>query len=198
MLSPCNLPRSALGVLLAFLLAEGVAWGQDPSSHSGQATACAPDSDAQDVVKLLIQAHEQGQVEVLQRLLDEQLTDHQALLDEAVRQRQTQARTKLHVFNLQAQCAPQAASIIFAWERRSLLVNDLRPVLASGTTSILLAKRPGQDGRHWRVVSISEPNPFWQRSTPPARPPAAPSESVEPEVPVEPTSPEGRSPAPRS
>jgi hypothetical protein len=187
-----------LGVLLASLLTQGIAWGQAPSSHSVQTTACAPDSDAQGVVELLIQAHEQGQVEALQRLLDERLPGHQALLDEAVRQRQTQARTKVHVLNLQAQCAPQAASITFAWERRSLLVNDLRPVLASGNTSILLANRTGQRGRHWRVVSISEPNPFWQRSGPPARTPAAPADAVEPGLPAEPASPEGRSPAPRN
>ena len=163
-----------------------------------QTTACAPDSDAQGVVELLIQAHEQGQVEALQRLLDERLPGYQALLDEAVRQRQTQARTKLHVLHLQVQCAPQAASITFAWERRSLLVNDLRPVLASGNTSVLLANRPGQGGRHWRVVSISEPNPFWQRPTPPARAPAAPADVPEPGLPGESAGPEGPSPAPRN
>lgn len=197
-MSPNPVPCVALGMLLVSLLTQGVAWGQAPSSPSMQTTACAPDSDAQGVVELLIQAHEQGQVEALQRLLDERLPGYQALLDEAVRQRQTQARTKLHVLHLQAQCAPQAASITFAWERRSLLVNDLRPVLASGKTSVLLANRTGQSGRHWRVVSISEPNPFWQRPTPPARAPAAPADAVEPGLPAEPTGPEGRSPAPRN
>lgn len=198
MVSPNLVPCAALGVLLVSLLTQGIAWGQAPSSPSMQTTACAPDSDAQGVVELLIQAHEQGQVEALQRLLDERLPGYQALLDEAVRQRQTQARTKLHVLHLQAQCAPQAASITFAWERRSLLVNDLRPVLASGNTSVLLANRPGQGGRHWRVVSISEPNPFWQRPTPPARAPAGPADAVEPGLPAESAGSEGRSPAPRN
>src|SRR5690606_25815079 len=126
---------------------------------------------------------------------DDRLPGHRAMLDASIRERQNQARTRIHVQNLQLQCAPQAASIRFGWEKRAWLANNLRAVLASGSPSILLASRIDQGGARWRVVSISEPNPFWQRTTAPAPVPAMPADPVEPVKPVDlPPSP-GRSPA---
>ncbi len=197
-MSPSILTTPVQRALLAALLLGSGAWAQTSTVEGPPSAVCAPDSGAPALLNDLIRAHERGQIEAFQRLLDVRLPGYQALQDAAVRERQTQVSTRIDVLNLQVQCAPQAASIHFAWEKRSSLVNDLRPVLASGSTSMLLARRMDEGMARWRVVSISEPNPFWQRATAPAKTPAEPTEPDLPVMPVEPEVPAGRVPSPNS
>ncbi|MBL8515838.1 MAG: FecR domain-containing protein [Betaproteobacteria bacterium] len=137
---------------------------QKRAEKSGPAE-CGPDSPAVKAMLDFISAYENGDLAKLQGMMNPSMPGYQQFVDQLQREFATQKQIRLHIKDMQTQCGPDVANLVFTWEKRFLDLATFQPAFFSGQASVLMQRGPGG----WRAGAFAGDTPFAKASGSPAR-----------------------------
>jgi hypothetical protein len=127
---------------------------------------CAPNAPAQRALDEFLAAYEQGNVALVQKRLDPALIGYSVLVNDLMRDNNSQKQMQIRILDRQMQCGPDVSVIDFSWEKRFIDIASFQPQLERGRASVLISGLgAGQNGQ-WRISGFTGDNPLRTSASP--------------------------------
>lgn len=113
-------------------------------------------SAAQAALNEMLRAYETGNTAILRKNFDQSMIGLQQMLDGIAVEASRCKQMRVDLHDTKTSVGPDLAVIQTDWEKRCLMMPDLRPTLNSGQSTFLMHRGLGG----WKTTGISGANPF--------------------------------------